>query len=86
MACESFVENLMGFLILLKTDVVGKIFPNLNVVCHLVVPAGWDSCLARLAIFIQCHLCKYLVFCGNLQVPCLCDPTSFLFIFTEFLY
>ena len=28
-----------------------KIFPNLNVVPHLVVPAGWGSCLSRLVIF-----------------------------------
>ena len=36
---------------LLITEVVPKMFPNLNVVGHLVVPAGWDSCLPRLAIF-----------------------------------
>ena len=27
------------------------IFPNLNVVEHLVLPAGWGSCLPMLAIF-----------------------------------
>ena len=50
MACESFVVRLVG--ILLTTDVVPKIFPNLNVIGHLPVPAGWGSCLLRLAIFI----------------------------------
>ena len=38
---------------LLITEVVPKISPNLNVVRHLVVPAGWGSCLPRLAIFIS---------------------------------
>ena len=32
-------------------DVVPKIFPNLNVIGHLPVPAVWGSCLPRLAIF-----------------------------------
>ena len=50
MACESFVEHLVGSLYFL-TEVVPKIFPNLNVVGHLAVPAGWGSCLPRLAIF-----------------------------------
>ena len=36
---------------LLTTVVVSKIFPNLNVVAHLVIPVGWGSCLLRLAIF-----------------------------------
>ena len=40
-----------GFCILLTTEVVPKIFPNLNVVAHLIVPAGWGFCLPRLAIF-----------------------------------
>ena len=40
-----------GLFILLTTEVVPKIFPNPNVVAHLVVPAGWGSCLPRLAIF-----------------------------------
>ena len=40
-----------GFAILLTTEVVPKIFPNLNVVGHLAVPVGWGSCLPRLAIF-----------------------------------
>ena len=35
---------------LLTTDVVPKIFPNINV-AHLVIPAGWGSCMPRLAIF-----------------------------------
>ena len=37
-----------GFCILLTTEVV---FPNLNVVAHVVIPAGWGSCSPRLAIF-----------------------------------
>ena len=49
MACESFVEH--GFSILLTTEDVPKIFPNLNVVGHLAVSVGWGSCLSRLAIF-----------------------------------
>ena len=32
-------------------EVVPNIFPTLNVVGHLAVPAGWGSCLLRLAIF-----------------------------------
>ena len=39
-----------GSSILLTMDVVPKIFPNLNVIGHLPVPAGWGSCLPRLAI------------------------------------
>ena len=35
---------------LLTTEVVPKISPNLNV-AHLVAPAGWGSCLPRLASF-----------------------------------
>ena len=52
MACESFVQcrRSGGFSVLLTTD-VPKISPNLNVVGHLAVPAGWGSCLLRLAIF-----------------------------------
>ena len=46
MACESFVEHLVGSLYFLQ-----QIFPNLNVVGNLAVPAGWGSCLPRLAIF-----------------------------------
>ena len=41
-----------GFSILLTTEVVPEILPNLNVVAHLVAPAGWGSCLPRLAIFM----------------------------------
>ena len=41
----------LGFFILLITEVVLKIFPNLNVVAHLVLLAGWGSCPPRLAIF-----------------------------------
>ena len=50
MACESFVDHLVRSL-LLTTEVVRKIFPNLNVVGHLAVPVGLGSCLPRLAIF-----------------------------------
>ena len=50
MVCEAFVEDLVGSL-LFTTEVVPKIFPNLNVVGHLAVRAGWGSCLPRLAIF-----------------------------------
>ena len=53
MACEFFVEYLVGFSILFTTEVVSKIFPNLNVVGHIAVPAGWGSCLPRLAIFLK---------------------------------
>ena len=42
-----------GFCIRLTAEVIPKIFPNLSVVTHLVVPAGWGPCLPRLAIFMQ---------------------------------
>ena len=42
-----------GFSILLTTEVVPKIFKNLNVIAHLVVPAGWGTYLPRMAIFLQ---------------------------------
>ena len=41
-----------GFCILLTTDIVPKISPNLNVITHLVVPAGWGSCLPRLTFLL----------------------------------
>ena len=45
-----------GFSIFVTTELVPKIFPNLNAVGHLAVPAGRGSCLLRLAIFdAQCH-------------------------------
>ena len=47
----NLLYNISWFSVLLTTEVVPKIFPNLNVVCHLAVPAGWGSCLPRLAIF-----------------------------------
>ena len=50
MASDSFVENLVVLYASYK-EVVSKIFPNLNVVGHLAVPAVWGSCLPRLAIF-----------------------------------
>ena len=40
-----------GFCLLSTTEVVSKIFTNLNIVAHLVAPAGWGSCLPKLAIF-----------------------------------
>ena len=46
-----FCRTSHGFSVLLKTEVVPKIFPNLNVLGHLAVPAGWGSCLPRLTIF-----------------------------------
>ena len=61
MACESFCRTSCGYSILLTTEVVPKIFPNLNVVGHLAVPAGWGSCLLRLAIFIVYHLCTNIL-------------------------
>ena len=41
----------LSFCILLATEVVSKIFLNLNIVACLVVPSGWGSCSLRLAIF-----------------------------------
>ena len=43
MACESILQltTFCGFCILLTTEVVPEIFPNLNVGAHLVVPVGW---------------------------------------------
>ena len=48
MACESYIVDSVYFL---QTEVVPKIFPNLNVVAHLVVPADWGSCRPKPAIF-----------------------------------
>ena len=50
MACESYIRQYFVDSVL-TTEVVPKIFPIVNVVAHLVVPAGWGSCLPRLAIF-----------------------------------
>ena len=50
-----FCRTSCGFSILLTTEVVPKIFLNLNVVGHLAVPVGWGSCLPRLAIFRFCY-------------------------------
>ena len=61
MACESYIlTTFHRFCILLTTEVVSKILPYLNVVAHLVVPAGWGSCLPRLTIFcLYCHhICR----------------------------
>ena len=48
----AWVRTSCGFSILLTTEVIRQIFPNLNVVAHLVVPVGWGLCLTRLAIFL----------------------------------
>ena len=50
-AFESYINFFYGFCVLLTTEIVPKIFQDLNVVAHLVVPVGWGSCLPRLAIF-----------------------------------
>ena len=42
-----------GFYILPAIEVVPQIFPNLNVVAHLIVLVGWGFYLLRLAIFIK---------------------------------
>ena len=47
---EINLSKFCEYCILLATEVVPKIFPNLNVVAYLVVPAVWGSCLPRLAI------------------------------------
>ena len=53
---ETLKIHFCGFCILLTTEVVPKIFPNHNVIAHLVVHAGWGSCLLILAIFSKwCH-------------------------------
>ena len=44
-------DSCSGFCILVTTEFLPNIFPNLNVVAHLVIPAGWGSCPPRLAIF-----------------------------------
>ena len=44
---------------ILYTEVVPRIFPNLNVVTHLVVPASWGSCLPRLAIFVLLQIIDF---------------------------
>ena len=51
MACESYIRHFVDSVYVFTIKVVRKIFPNLNIVAHLVVPAGWGSCLLRLAIF-----------------------------------
>ena len=53
MACESFVEHLVSS-ILLITEVVPKIFPNLNVVGLLAVPAV-RFLPAEAGYFIHCE-------------------------------
>ena len=51
MACESFVEHLVVPLYFLQRTLFLRFSKNLNVIGHLPVPAGWGSCLPRLAIF-----------------------------------
>ena len=63
----NFCRTSCGFSILLTTEVVPKIFPNLNVVGHLVVPAGWGSCMLRLAIFV--HVLTIYFYCVNTSYP-----------------
>ena len=46
-----------GFCILVTTEVVAKVFTNLNVVAHLVVPASWGSCLPRLFLGFMSKYC-----------------------------
>ena len=58
-----------GFCILLTTEVVPQIFPNLNGVADLVVPVGWGSCPPRLVIFIQLHILMYILFQCRPQQP-----------------
>ena len=48
-----------GFCVLLTTEVVPKVFPNLNVVAHLVVPAGWGFLPQR--FFVFCTVASELV-------------------------
>ena len=45
---------------MVSEDFLQVVYPNLNVVAHLVVLVGWP-CLPRLAIFIECdvHICNY---------------------------
>ena len=54
-------DNISGFCILLKNDAVPKIFPNLNVVALLVVPAGCGSRLPRLAVIFNCSQMQVIV-------------------------
>ena len=49
----NLLYNISWVLCTSSKEVVPKIFPNLNVVCHLAVPTGWGSCLPRLAIFFN---------------------------------
>ena len=43
-----------GFCILFTTEVVPEIFPNFNVVAHLVVPAGWGLPCRGWLFFLLC--------------------------------
>ena len=64
MACESFVEHLVGSLYFLQ---------HLNVVGHLAVPAGWGSCLLRLAIFNHDQNEKMIFFFITVRVTIICQ-------------
>ena len=76
MACESFVQYLVGSLLLLTTEVIPKIFPDFNVVGHLAVHAGLGSRLPRLAIFNVANTCSFITLILALQClhlyECLC--------------
>ena len=49
----NFCTTSRWFSVLQTTEVVTKIFRNVNVVGHLAVSEGWGSCLPRLAIFVN---------------------------------
>ena len=54
------------FCLLHTTEVVPKIFPNLSVVAHSVVPVGWGSCLGYF-YYGSGDEFMFLVFCSDLQ-------------------
>ena len=52
-SCMKFlVSDVLWVLYTSLSEVVPQIFQKTNVVTHLVVPAGWGSCLLRLPIVI----------------------------------
>ena len=60
------------------------IFPNLNVVGHLAVPAGWGSCLPRLAIFKHYCVKNYLEMFSNPKDKVFIDFKNVLQMFKSF--
>ena len=58
-----------GFCILLTTEVVPKIFPNLNVVAHLDVPAGCCFLPAEAGYFVlgDAVMDRYSFICGKFR-------------------